>query len=93
MEASDSENKGMNEIQVLEKETLNLKIHEANANTYSKDLNPQAENADKISDVSSHLTHSSMSICSSAAARGATKVFRFLVFSCLFFAFTQIIIS
>lgn len=63
-----------NEMQVLEKETVQLNINEAN-DTSKKDLNSKAENVDRTSDVSSHLTDSSMSVCSSAAARGATKVY------------------
>ena len=74
METTKLDNDESNEVRMLEKETVQLDINkEMNTNN---DLNSQAEKIDNVSDASSHLTHSSMSICSSAAGRGATKVFK-----------------
>lgn len=73
METTKLDNDESNEVRMLEKETVQLDINKA-MNT-NNDLNSQAEKIDNVSDASSHLTHSSMSICSSAAGRGATKVY------------------
>ncbi|CAK5084503.1 unnamed protein product [Meloidogyne enterolobii] len=73
METTKLENDESNEVRMLEKETVQLDINKS-INT-NNDLNSQAEKIDKVSDASSHLTHSSMSVCSSAAGRGATKVY------------------